>query len=182
MRRTSLLLALCCLLSAGAAVFSEDAYQTDYHHELLGRPQTHTTFFHKPYAGSKASLVYTLSDQLVVGAVNPRDGSLVWRQALAHGSTSVPEGFLRSGEEQDTVVSGAGHQVAAWSASDGKLAWEANFPEGFVQDLEVLEQATVAETDPKDVIALFNGSTPALRRLDGKTGELKWTFEEARYG
>ncbi|KAK8184978.1 hypothetical protein IWZ00DRAFT_444769 [Phyllosticta capitalensis] len=172
----SLLALTATLIPSALAVFADDAYQVDYHYALLGAPQQHATFFHQPRADSKASLLYTLSEKLVLGAINPRDGSLVWRQNLSSSSNTAP-GFLRAGEDQDTVVSAVDGYVAAWDATDGRLAWSANFKDAHVKDLEVMELPD-ASNAAKDAIVLCGGSTPSVKRLDGQTGAVKWEFED----
>ncbi len=168
------------LFGTSRAVFADEAYQVDYHHALLGLPSQHSTFFQQPYANSKASLIYTLSDQLLVGAVNPKDGALVWRQQL-HSAPNETEGFLRAGHDEDIVISAFGKEVLAWAAADGKLAWSSQFPDGPVKDLEILElQDATASPHVKDAIALFAGQKPTLRRLDGRTGAVKWEYHDER--
>lgn len=184
-RRTMLLpklLALAAsLVPATLAVFADDAYHVDYHFALLGQPQQHATFFHQPRPETKASLLYSLSDKLVLGAVNPKDGSAVWRQKLPSGSGSA-DGFLRAGENQDIVISAVEGQVAAWDAADGKLVWTSTFRDAPVKDLEVLElaDASAAASGVKDAIVLLGGSSSTVRRLDGQTGAVKWEFEDNR--
>jgi len=180
--RAQVLLALTALLVPSVvAVFADDAYQIDYHHASLGLPQQHTTFFQQPYTGSKASLLYTLSEKHVLGAVNPKDGAIVWRQLLRN-TANATEGLLRAGEGQDVVVSAVGNQVAAWSASDGRLAWSNSLDAEHVRDLEILEQeGSSADNGSKDVLFLSGDSVPTVRRLDGKTGDIKWSFEDTRY-
>ncbi|KAL0258185.1 hypothetical protein SLS55_007357 [Diplodia seriata] len=167
------------LVPATLAVFADDAYHVDYHFALLGQPQQHATFFHQPRADTKASLLYTLSDKLVLGAVNPKDGSAVWRQPLASSSSSL-DGFLRAGENQDIIISAVEGQVSAWDAADGKLAWSSAFNNAPVKDLEVLELADASATvsGVKDVVVLFGGSGSTVRRLDGQTGAVKWEFDD----
>jgi ER membrane protein complex subunit 1 len=82
-------LVLAALLAPARAIFEDDAYHIDFHHALIGLPKRDTTF-QKPYAASKASLLYAVSEDGVVGAVNPRDGQLVWRQV---GSTCASTGL-----------------------------------------------------------------------------------------
>ncbi|KAK7536911.1 uncharacterized protein J3D65DRAFT_623766 [Phyllosticta citribraziliensis] len=172
----SLLALTATLVPSALAVFADDAYHVDYHYALLGAPQQHATFFHQPRADSKASLLYTISDKLILGAVNPRDGALVWRQNLSTSATG-PAGFLRAGEEQDTVVSALGGRVAAWDAADGRLAWSVDFKDAHVKDLEVLELPDAANA-AKDSIVLCGGSKSTVKRLDGQTGAVKWEFED----
>ncbi|PPJ50283.1 hypothetical protein CBER1_04883 [Cercospora berteroae] len=161
------------LLRSTQAIFADEAWDVDYHHPLLGLPKEETTLFHQPNPASKASLIYTLSEEGVVGAVNPRDGSLVWRQSLSRNSSDA--GFLRAGSGQDIVIAGAGHQVSAWSAADGRLAWSREF-EHELRDLEILELSDGREVaTAKDAIVLTGGERPAVHRVDGSSGDVKWT-------
>jgi hypothetical protein len=177
--------ALACvatLLSLTAAVFLDEAYQTDFHHALLGLPQQHTTFFHRPQAESKASLLYTLSEKAVLGAVNPKTGAIVWRQSLASASKTGPS-FLRAGEDEDVVISAIGSEVRAWDALSGRLVWGNEFGDGVAADLEVIE--TAVETEPKrrkDAMVLFAGKSQGiLRRLHGDNGDVVWEFHDKRF-
>jgi ER membrane protein complex subunit 1 len=174
MRWLSLLAPAAWLLPSLFAVFADDAFQIDYHIPLLGLPQQHTTFFHQPYAQSKASLLYTLSDKAVLGALNPRDGAIVWRQALAESGNRTNV-FLRAGDGQDTVVSAVNNEVAAWSASDGRLVWSRNLGPGVVEDLEIVElPGAKDEKAAKDVLLLYNNGNAVVQRLDGGSGNVKW--------
>lgn len=172
------LVAVTLLLRSTSAVFADEAWNVDYHHALLGLPKEETSFFHQPNPESKASLIYSLSEEGVVGAVNPRDGSLVWRQSLPDGlSSSSNASFLRAAQGQDIVVGGRGDRVAAWSAADGRLAW-AHKLAGVLEDLEILELPDGKETSGvKDTIALVSGQQPTIQRLDGASGDVKWTHD-----
>ncbi|SMQ48497.1 unnamed protein product [Zymoseptoria tritici ST99CH_3D7] len=173
--RFPLIAAVAVTIGPALAVFQDEAWNTDYQFALLGLPKEDTTFFHQPDPSSRASLVYTLSDEGVIGAVNPRDGSLVWRQRLPSNSTVAETGFLRAGEGQDVVVGGIGGQVSAWSAADGRLAWSNTLP-GRLEDLEILELTDGTTTaGVKDAIVLTSGAHPAIQRLDGATGSVKWS-------
>jgi hypothetical protein len=164
------------LLKPTSAIFADEAWNLDYHHALLGKPQESTTFFHRPNPASRASLIYTLSEQGVLGAVNPRDGTLVWRQLL-EANVSSDASFLRAGEDQSLVVSGIGSQVASWSAGDGRLAWSHNTP-GLLQDVEILELSDGKETPgAKDALILTGGELAEVQRLDGATGSVKWSHK-----
>lgn len=174
MRWSALLLPAAWLVQSAFAVLFDDAFQIDYHVPLLGLPQPHTTFFHQPYAQSKASLLYTLSDKAILGAVNPKDGAIVWRQVLA-GPANGTNMFLRAADGQDIVVSAVNNEVAAWSASDGRLVWSRNLGKGLVHDLEILEfPDTKSDSGAKDVLLLFNNANPVVQRLDGSNGNVKW--------
>jgi outer membrane protein assembly factor BamB len=171
-----LLSLIACLITSVLAVFPDEAYQIDYHYALLGFPQQQTTFFHQPYPNSKASLIYTLSDRGVIGAVNPKDGSLIWRQFFASASTGRG-GFLKAGQGQNTVVSAASDIITAWSASEGRLVWESRTRSGKIKDLEILESNT---DGVKDVIAVIEHGQTYVKRLDGKTGKTLWTYADER--
>lgn len=172
-------LSLAACLVPVSAIFEDDAYHIDFHYALLGLPKQDATFFQKPYGGSKASLLYSISENQTIGAINPKDGALVWRQHPM--SESHGKGHLRAADEQDTVVSAAGNRVTAWSSSDGRLVWETDVGGDIVEDLEILEQEDGITTDEtKDTVVLVSGASHGVKRLDGKTGRVKWTHEDTR--
>ncbi|KAK4502963.1 hypothetical protein PRZ48_006390 [Zasmidium cellare] len=171
-----LLGAVALLLQSTTAVFADEAWTIDYHYALLGAPKEETTFFHQPNPSSRASLIYTLSEEGVVGAVNPRDGALVWRQSLKSADIPSNAGFLRGGEGQDVVVGGIGNKTTAWSAADGRLVWTIETP-GRIEDLEILELQDASQTPGvKDTIVLTSGNSPSILRVDGASGVSKWTY------
>lgn len=173
-----------CLASTALAVFVDEAGQIDYHYALLGLPSLETTFFHQPSASSKASLVYTFSESGVVGAVHPKDGSVVWRQQIGQRDDANTESrqILRAGENQDTVVCAASQTVSAWSSTDGRSVWQRTC-DGQVVDLAVLEMPlSDGDKASKDTVALYASARgSSVQRLDGKTGAIVWTFVEERY-
>ena len=159
------------------AVFADEAYQIDYQHVLLGSPQKHTTFFHRPSAASKASLLYTLSEKLVLGAVNPKDGAVVWRQWLKDNvGEGVGKSFLKSVDGEDVIVSAVSWRVRAWGASDGKLLWEW-IGNGVVRSLEVLD----IEGMRGDVVASTEQDGKSfVTRLTASAGEVVWQYVDGR--
>ncbi len=174
------LLALFAALFASpvAAVFADEAYQIDYHLPLLGLPQAHTTFFHRPSTNSRAALIYTLSDRNVLGAVNPKDGVLLWRQRLLDiGSNTTTQALLRAGDGADAVISVVEGNVQAWDAIDGRLVWESR-RYGKVKALEVLADPAFEN----DVLIAYevDGAKAVVERLAASTGVVKWTYEDAR--
>ncbi|KAH6674754.1 hypothetical protein B0J14DRAFT_637499 [Halenospora varia] len=164
------------ILPSARAVLSDEAYSVDYHHELLGIPQLQTTFFHQPRKHDKATLLYTLSDLGVLGAVNPATGKVVWRQLLGDGSSDA--GHLRPVEGEDAVVSALGNRIDAWDAMSGRELWGAIFG-GTVKDLEVMETAAGSK-DSKDTLVLFEEDGKAVvRRLAGASGDVVWEHKDA---
>lgn len=170
------------LLPFAAAVFVDEAYKIDFHYPLLGIPEEHTTFFHQPRSTSRASLLYTLSEKHVLGAVNPKDGTLVWRQQLGL-TTNSSTGFLRAGEDEDILVSAVDGEVKAWDASNGRAVWTNEFEYSRVKDLEVLALADGSGTKgAKDPVVLFeDGGHTSVRRLDGRSGNVVWEHKDDRF-
>ncbi|OTB07472.1 hypothetical protein M426DRAFT_318143 [Hypoxylon sp. CI-4A] len=165
---------LLALPAAVRAVFKDEVGHIDFHHELLGVPQRETTFFHRPRPSEKASLLYTLSDLGVLGAVNPSNGAIVWRQLL--GGNFTGGGHLRAAEEETWLASALGSEVHAWDAISGRNVWTLDF-EGAVRDLEVME---MTEGERRDVLALHEeeGGRTVARRIHGAEGRVVWEFAE----
>jgi outer membrane protein assembly factor BamB len=174
----SIALSALSIIPSTLAIFADEAYHIDYHYQLLGLPQPHNTFFHRPRKDERASLLYTLSDQGILGAINPGTGAIVWRQLLAtntsgtfRGETGV-QGFLRAAEGEGIVVSAVEGHVNAWDAMSGREVWNNEF-KGLAKDLEVME--TVGNEAHKDALVLFEqAGKGVLRRLNGATGAVVW--------
>ncbi len=175
-------LLLLSFISFVSAIFQDEAFQTDYHYALLGIPREQTTFFHRPPSTSSASLLYTLSQKHVVGAVNPKNGSVIWRQRL-NSLSPDSTGFLRAGEDQDSIISAIDGEVAAWDLLNGKAVWSNRFDNGTVKDLEVLPfEDRASGEDTKDAIVLFGQEGRGIvRRLGGKTGDVVWEYHDDRW-
>ena len=160
------------------AVFADEAFKSDYQHVLLGTPQPHTTFFHRPSTASKASLLYTLSEKSVLGAINPRDGSIVWRQYLREGGengTTAKE-YLKAGGAENTIVSGTEGGIRTWDTADGRLVWEC-ITLGKVKGLEVLE----IEGAGQDILVLSQKDDKTfVSRLSSSTGQIVWQHIDER--
>lgn len=165
--------------SASIAVYTDEAYHVDYHHAFLGIPQAHTTFFHRPSANSKASLLYTLSERSILGAVNPKDGSVLWRQQLAIENQSHPTAsLLKAGEGANVVVSAANNQVQAWDAVDGRLVWSWQ-SEGHIKAIDVV----AGEQEAKDVLAVSreDGGSASIKQFSISDGGTQWVYRDNRY-
>ena len=193
MRFFASLISLSAWLLPVAAVFGDEAYHIDYHDALLGLPLPSTTLFHRPQSSSNATLLYTISEKGVLGAVNPKDGSLLWRQSLAETSSEGgSRAHLVACEADGVVIGGLGHTVSSWSALDGKLAWSVTlatgteFGQSVVQGLRLVQSGSSATNVPTwDVIVLLSdvpntGTAIEVFRLDGKTGQVRWSWSEDR--
>lgn len=170
-------------VTSSLAIFADEVNDVDFHHALLGTPKPQNTFFHRPTSSSSATLLYTISDRLILGAVNPKDGAILWRQNLGDGlDVADLRGLLRASDGENTVVSAVQGAVSCWSASDGKLLWEDKFKDGWVRDLELLELQDGSTIEGvRDIIALFGDKSGVVRRLDGLSGEIKWEHKDGRY-
>lgn len=161
-----------------AATFADEAYQIDYHYPLLGPPQPHNTFFHRPSTNSKAALIYTLSERNFLGAVNPKDGVLLWRQRLLdERQNATTPALLKVGADANIVISAVEGKVQAWDAIDGRLVWESRGL-GKVKAVEVLPEPTFEE----DVLVVYevDGTKAIVKRLAASSGLVKWTHEVVR--
>ncbi|KAI9375756.1 hypothetical protein BJX61DRAFT_531345 [Aspergillus egyptiacus] len=183
-RAAALLLVASCVPST-LAIYPDEVGHIDYHHALLGAPSSKSTFFHRP-SSSNAALLYTVSEKSLLGAVNPKDGSLLWRQNLTRPglAASLPhpgdsQGLLRASGGTNAVVSALGDYINAWNALDGKLIWEKWSPNMPIVDLELLElEDGGAVSSVRDAIALSGGQAGSVRRLDGTSGEIKWEYQD----
>ncbi|KAK6336180.1 hypothetical protein TWF696_001743 [Orbilia brochopaga] len=164
------------LLAAGSllsyscrAVFSDEAFHTDFQLQLFGTPlDPSSTFFHQAAAGKAGSLLYTLSNRLIIGAINPKDGSQVWRQQLGEGTVSETEplsktAFLRQSKD-GRVISVLSGTVAVWDAATGRAVWE------YSSNLEAVDVITL-HTENQLVVAFKGGEVKAFQ-LD--SGILAW--------
>lgn len=179
-RQTSFLkwLIFSITLFPALAVFSDEAYHIDYHHALLGVPQQHTTFFHRPSPNSKGSLIYSLSEKGVLGAINPKDGAIIWRQSLVDTESSeIRKGLLGAVAEGSILFSAINGLVQAWDAAEGRMIWEQP-GSGVSKDLVVLDTGGIA----KDILTLTaeTSSRAIIRKLAADSGEALWEFEDER--
>lgn len=160
------------------AIFADEAYHLDYHHALVGIPQPRATFFHRPSAVSRASLLYTLSEKSVLGAINPRDGSVVWRQRLVDEASLVKgKAFLSALDGDNTIYSALNGGVQAWDAADGRTVWDWRGT-GTTRALEVLGN----DDNQKDVFMLSetDDKIAIVRKFATATGEVLWEFKDDR--
>ncbi|KAI5289081.1 hypothetical protein KEM54_004444 [Ascosphaera aggregata] len=162
------------------------AYEIDYHYGLLGAPllasdtsgPASKTLFYlgRPASHVRASLIYTLSEKLVLGAVNPKDGSLVWRQNIGAPeiignrkkslASSDKATFLKHSYHRDALVTGAEGTVASWVALSGRLDWTKSI-NGKIVDLAIAGDVAVLSK---------NGDGAVVELLDSENGMVKWGY------
>ncbi|EPS37511.1 hypothetical protein H072_8788 [Dactylellina haptotyla CBS 200.50] len=164
-----LLLAGSLLSSSCRAVFKDEAFQTDFHVPLFGTGlDPSSTFFHQATTGKAGSLLYTLSNRLIIGAINPKDGSQVWRQQLGQGSVSETEelsklAWLRKSKD-GRIVSVFDKAIALWDAASGRAIWE------YTANLQVADVITL-ENENLLIVAFIGGEVKAIGL---GTGDVVW--------
>lgn len=108
----------------------------------------------------------------MLGAINPKDGAVIWRQRLADSAQNyTAPGLLKAEEGGDTLISAVDGKVQAWDAVDGRLVWEWSGGDG----TKVVDVAPSAEGG-KYVLVLTEGegSSFVVRKLVADTGEVLW--------
>ncbi|KAK6335866.1 hypothetical protein TWF730_003241 [Orbilia blumenaviensis] len=164
-----LLLAGSLLSSSCRAVFSDEAFHTDFQVQLFGTAlDPSSTFFHQASAGKAGSLLYTLSNRLIIGAINPKDGAQVWRQRLGEGTVSETNDLsklarLRKSKD-GRVVSVFDKAIALWDAATGRAIWE------YSASITVADVVTL-EAENLLVVALKGGEVKAIKL---ESGEIAW--------
>ena len=182
MRLQPLFWASTVLLQSACAVFTDEAFHVDYHHALLGVPLSQATFFHKPQSSSNASLIYTLSDKGILGAINPKDGTVLWRQVLNSGAANAAaQGLLAAGERDGQITSGYQNTVYCWDALDGKLKWEYKAEDTYtVAGVQLAPESASDPDSPQDVLVAVTGqSGQSVIRLAGDSGLKKWAYVDS---
>ena len=171
----AVLILLLRFLQTSLAVHADEAYQLDLHLPLLGIPLQHATFFHRPSTSSTASLLYTLTDNGILGAVNPKDGSLLWRRSIGlDGRGDLSKGLLKSGLGSDIIASVLDDRLRVFDAIDGRLKWEWQST-GRVKSVVVLSDLDVP------AIALLEhveGGAVVVRYLTADSGSQQWQFKD----
>lgn len=168
-----LLVLLAGLVASAGAVFADEAYNVDFHYALLGLPLKSATFFHQPHPGSKASLLYTLSEKAVVGAVNPKDGNLVWRQSLDTTEDVSRRPILRPSDGQEVIVAAREGILTAWNAGDGRVVWERKFTNAVILDVQWAHASSAAlASQAREILVLVQDpAVLQVKRINGETGK-----------
>ncbi|GBE86822.1 hypothetical protein SCP_1000640 [Sparassis crispa] len=178
MRFLSLWLAASCISSVWALHASEVGV-VDWYKSFAGVPRigaiSTAPVFHRIGGsnGSTQSLVLTATEKNVLAAISPVDGSLAWRYLFDQDEHVIG---LKAHQDVVAAVSGSGGAtLRLFDALTGDLRVEKRLhrPDaGRLFEPETLGTAIAFEKD--DVFVLSNGHI--LRRVDSKTGELKWCW------
>lgn len=152
-------------------------------HRILGH--THKVI----EAGKAQTALFSVTDTNVVGAVNPRNGAIVWRQQI-----HAPVQGLYTDSDLVVVVSGkGGERIEMFHALTGFLLWFRQvLPPGSGQlavsndsQREALPGSDITwlpiiDQPRYDVLALSNADT--LRRVDTDSGKDLWVFSRTANG
>ena len=164
------------------AIYADEANNIDFYHSFVGFPQADRTFFHKPYAGSKGQLIYTLSEKNVLAAVNPKDGAVIWRQILSSNTSAAP-GLLIAAQDHSILASAVQGTVNTWSAFDGKAVGQTSFDESHVQDIKFLDALDGQDSSAqRDFLVVIDGKKGGYCRHGPSEAGCKYLLEETRYG
>lgn len=178
MRLPRLLLGVAALwCTATNALYQDEAGEVDFQHALLGAPEADSTFFFQPTLSSRATLLYTISEKGVIGAVNPKNGSLVWRQKLTTGGSCGKQhyrGYLGGANGTNAVVSAYGDTVSAWEAASGRMLWSYG-ESGCIKRLAVPDLVGITQ-DP--VVLIDEDGLTKLVALNGITGRMLWEVKD----
>ncbi|KAK2877310.1 hypothetical protein FQN49_001237 [Arthroderma sp. PD_2] len=167
------------IVPTALAILADEAYHIDYHHALLGTPRADTTFFRRTRNSDSRSLLYTHSEKNIIGAINPEDGSVAWRHNISdYFPQASNNAFLRSEGGDDSIFSAFGDGVSSWGALDGKFRWIQRFPDGEVQDLEMIPLEDGLRVHEQDVLVLSGDKKGVVRRLDRNLGKVKWEYRD----
>ena len=115
----------------------------------------------------------------MLGAINPKDGAVIWRQRLAdQAENNTAYGLLRAREGGDTLVSAVNGKVQAWDATDGRLVWE--WDGGY--ETKVVDLALSAEGG-NNVLVLSRGEDSGfiVNKLLADTGDVVWESSDSRF-
>ena len=115
----------------------------------------------------------------MLGAINPRDGAVIWRQRLADSAQNYTSaGLLKAAEGGDTLFSAVDRKVQSWDATDGRMVW--NWEGG--HETKVVDVTPSAEGG-KLFLVLSEGVGPGFvtRSMAGDSGEIIWESRDGRY-
>ncbi|GAC98577.1 hypothetical protein PHSY_006171 [Pseudozyma hubeiensis SY62] len=179
-----------------SALSRAEAGKIDWHVPRMGVPHSSNDSatpylsprFHriiKPDADAKdkaQTAIFIATESNAVGALNPRNGAIVWRQVLeGHDQLLLQKQY---GEVALAISGNGGANVRLYRGFTGFLIWESvqhSIRDGLIPEPGFPATDAVFLTDnaksdvPPDVVVLSNART--VRRLDGAFGAEVWKWE-----
>ncbi|OBZ74558.1 ER membrane protein complex subunit 1 [Grifola frondosa] len=174
-------IALAVASSVTLALHSSEAGVIDWHKSLVGVPLTgsHSTapLFHRTGVpnGPTQSVILAATENNVLAALSPVNGSLVWRHIFEDHDHVVA---FRKHEDVVAAMSGpGGATLRVFDVMAGHLLLEKRLHT--LESGRLFEPSTLgtaiefgSSTSKNDMFVLTNGHI--LRRIDGSTGEIRW--------
>ncbi|EIN05678.1 DUF1620-domain-containing protein [Punctularia strigosozonata HHB-11173 SS5] len=181
--RCAALLALHLAPWTAHALHASEAGVLDWYTPLMGQPITETLAtaptFHRvtQEGGASESVVLAATAANVLAGVNPVNGSLAWRHVFEDEDAVIA--FQKHKNVVASVSGPSGSTLRLFDALKGHLLLEQRIHAPEVGRLHQPESVGVAiafyaENEESDILVLTSGDN--LRRLNGKTGELKWSW------
>ncbi|KAK0476054.1 hypothetical protein IW261DRAFT_1491717 [Armillaria novae-zelandiae] len=178
------LLVVASWLGTTFGIQESDAGIIDWHKRLVGVPlvdSTSTTpVFHRVGGKNTKSVILAATEQNVLAALNPVDGSVAWRHIFE------PEDTIVTFQKQDTTVASlsgpSGATLRSFDVLSGHLLLEKRLhsTDTRLPSESGLTGSCITFTADSDIIALTNGHTV---QFITKSGEIRWTWtaEDQRY-
>ncbi|EPQ30682.1 uncharacterized protein PFL1_01583 [Pseudozyma flocculosa PF-1] len=190
------LVALAWLPLFASALSRHDAGKIDWHVPRIGVPHVSSDSatqylsprFHrliKPWQDVRdkaQTAIFVATESNAVGAINPRNGALVWRQVLDDDDGVIA--FTQHSDHALSISGAGGANVRLYHGLTGHVIWEASqhhvrdgiLPEAGSPGVDAvfLPSNHSTKTDG-DVLTLANGRT--VRRLDGRFGKEAWRWD-----
>lgn len=171
------LLVVASWLGTTFGIQESDAGIIDWHKRLVGVPLVDSTstapVFHRVGGKNTKSVILAATEQNVLAALNPVDGSVAWRHVFE------PEDTIVTFQKQDTTVASlsgpGGATLRSFDVLSGHLLLEKRLhsPETSLPSDSDHTGSCIAFTADSDIIALTNGHT--VQSIT-KSGEIRWTW------
>ncbi|KAK0497691.1 hypothetical protein EDD18DRAFT_1158925 [Armillaria luteobubalina] len=171
------LLVVASWLGTTFGIQESDAGIIDWHKQLVGVPLVASTstapVFHRVGGKNTKSVILAATEQNVLAALNPVDGSVAWRHIFE------PEDAIVTFQKQDTTVTSlsgpGGATLRSFDVLSGHLLLEKHLhsPDTRLLSEPGLTGSCITFTDDLDIIALTNGHTV---QSVTKSGEIRWTW------
>ncbi|TCD70607.1 hypothetical protein EIP91_002637 [Steccherinum ochraceum] len=169
------------------AIHASEAGVIDWHNPLIGPPLTgshHTApSFHRTedsFTGYTKSVVLTATESNVLAALHPGNGSVAWRHAF-HDLDHVIA-YKAHGDRVAVVSGPGGATFRSLDVHSGQLILEQQLHHPDAGRL--FEPASLgtgfafeSSSPDSDIFVLTNGH--AVRRINGKTGDVEWGWTSA---
>ncbi|KAF8872794.1 hypothetical protein CPB84DRAFT_1854287 [Gymnopilus junonius] len=164
------------------AIHESDVGVVDWHKHLVGVPlygstSTAPTF---NFIGNR-SLIFFGTSSNVIAALDPEDGSVVWRYIF--GPEDPVTGYYKLDNTVTTLSGPGGSTLRNFNALTGELLLEKrlHLPQlGALSTPISLGKHVISSPESKDLFILTNGCT--VTSLNGTTGEVNWKWTSPDQG